>query len=174
MTLRIVPLLLSLSLIGLAGAATGVQAQAGQIPRPAPTERDLLLQLPPGARIRLVSHGVRVIASNPKVVGDSLVAIIGAKTWTLALADIDTVWVKKGSRAALGAAITGVPAAIWGAGLGYVLATDPDSNRKPGGGLQAALVGGTIFGLIGAIPGALLGSVITRWARIYVRGAPPS
>ena len=72
-----------------------------------------------------MSQGVRILATNTKILGDSLVTNFrGRENRVFALADIDTLWVRKGSRALLGAAITAVPAAIYGALLGSFLATD--------------------------------------------------
>ena len=131
--------------------------------------------LPADARIRLVLHGGRrILATDPAVAGDSMVASIQGSRWTLALADIDTVWVRRGTWALLGAATTGVPSAIYGAALGAFLATDPDSNGKPGQGPRGAIFGGALFGALGALPGAFIGSLVTRWKVIYVRRAPSS
>ncbi|MBA3646404.1 MAG: hypothetical protein H0W63_09520 [Gemmatimonadaceae bacterium] len=134
---------------------------------------EVLKRLPLQDRIRLTSHGIRISASEPSIKGDTIVATVHGRKRSFAPADIDTLWVKKGSYGLVGAAITGVPSAVLGAFAGASLATDRDSNGKPGSGPKGAIWGAFLLGVIGAIPGAIVGSVFPRWQRVYAHALPP-
>lgn len=84
----------------------------------------------------------------------------------VALADIDSVWVRRDAALGLGI-IGGVMGAILGGTLGGLIATDPDSgDMSP---VAPILIGGTLGGAIFGAGAWLLGSFIRTWRLEYAR-----
>jgi hypothetical protein len=142
------------------GPLTGRDVSAPQI-----AER-----LPAGSRARLVIHGERLIAWNASIVGDSISAAVHGKPSRIALSDIDTMWIQTGTRALPGAFLVGVPFAAAGAIFG-VGASCMEAPCQHSG--EAGTTVGLVLGALGAAAGGILGSMITRWSLIFVRGPSP-
>lgn len=113
----------------------------------------------------------RLEGERVAVLGDSLILTTESGLRTIAIEDVDSVWIQRGTAAKLFGIIAAVPCAIYGALLGSFLGGDPDSNGSPGRevGLTAAGIaaGAIICGSIGAA----VGSAIQHWELEYARAA---
>ena len=98
--------------------------------------------------------------------GDTVIVIGGSSERAIALADIDSVWVRRDAARSLGFFGAAV-CALAGIGLGTMIANDPDSGG--GSAVPAIVFGGTLFGAICGAGGWLLGSVIRTWRLEYAR-----
>jgi hypothetical protein len=96
--------------------------------------------------------------------GDTVVVIDRSSERAIALADIDSVWVRRDAGRGLGIVFGGLCAIIGGA-FGGVLATDPDSGK--GSPLPAIAIGAALGGVICGGTGWLLGSLIQSWQLEY-------
>ena len=119
--------------------------------------------------VRLAGRTIgRVDGNRMRLRGDSLVLSTANGSRVVALAEVDSLWVQRSAARPL-AIIAAVPCALYGALLGEFLATDPDSNGRPGRGTAGALRGGAVGGIICGSLGAGIGSLIKRWRLEYVR-----
>jgi hypothetical protein len=102
---------------------------------------------------------------------DTVVVVGRASERAIALADVDSVWVRRNVARGL-AIVAGTICALGGAILGAALATDPDSGDASVAG--AVLIGGTLAGATCAAGGWLIGDLIRAWRLEYVRPVDPS
>ncbi len=122
--------------------------------------------------VRLVSHRIgRVKGDRAYLRGDSLLVLSARESRAVALVDIDSLWVQRGSAAHMLGIVAAVPCAVYGGLLGAFLATDPDNLGRPGRGPAGALTVGALGGVICGSLGAGIGSLIKRWRLEYAR--PP-
>jgi hypothetical protein len=98
--------------------------------------------------------------------GDTVVVIDRTGERAIALADIDSVWVRRDAGRDLGLLFGGT-CAFFGGVLGTLIATDPDSGRASP--FRAIAIGATLGGAICGATGWLLGSVIQTWRLHYAR-----
>ena len=96
--------------------------------------------------------------------GDTVVVIDRSSERQIALADIDSVWVRRDAGRGLGIVFGGLCAIIGGAFSG-VMATDPDSGK--GSPIPAIAIGAGLGALICGGTGWLMGSLIQTWALEY-------
>ncbi len=122
--------------------------------------------------VRLVSHRIgRVKGDRVYLRGDSLLVLSARQSRAVALEDIDSLWVQRGSAARMLGIAAAVPCAVYGGLLGAFLATDPDNLGRPGRGPAGALTVGALGGVICGSLGAAIGSSFKRWRLEYAR--PP-
>jgi hypothetical protein len=161
---------------GLAAATVEPEtasATQGTVATPEESEStdDALSFLQPGMRIR-------VAATNADVTEGRFVAVRGGRLVLdrvgigaqlpndVPVGSVRSVWVRgraTGSGALVGAALGGVTVAV----LGMVIAHDPDS----GGSVPKAAVGGLLLGgLLGSLPGSIVGAACPRWRLAYAAG----
>ena len=125
--------------------------------------------------VRLASHGTgRVQGYGLHVVGDSVWVDTDRGAHTIAMVDIDSLWVQHGTAALTVGIIAAVPCAVFGALVGEFIATDPDSNGRPGRGPLGALIGAVLGGAPCGGLGAVIGSFFRRWRLEYARTAQPT
>ena len=125
--------------------------------------------------VRLASHGIgRVEGYGLHVVGDSVWVDTDTGARTIAMVDIDSLWVQRGTAARTVGIIAAVPCAVFGAMVGEFIATDPDSNGRPGRGPIGAVIGAVLFGAPCGGLGAVIGSFFRRWRLAYARTAQPT
>jgi hypothetical protein len=96
--------------------------------------------------------------------GDTVVVIARSSEHAIALADIDSVWVRRDAGRELGLVFGGACAISVGA-LGAAIATGPDSGS--GSPLPAIAIGAALGGAICGAAGWLVGSVIQTWRLEY-------
>lgn len=101
--------------------------------------------------------------------GDSVLLDTDAGMRAIATANVDSVWVQRGSAARIVGIVAALPCALYGALVGESLASDPDSGGKPSHGALGALIGGVIAGAGCGAGGAAVGSLIRRWQLEYAR-----
>jgi hypothetical protein len=122
--------------------------------------------------VRLASReSGRVEGRRVYVLGDSVLLGTEFGVRSIAVANVDSVWVQEGTAALLVGIIVGVPCALFGAMVGEFIGGDPDSNGSPGraiGGLFIGFLGGAF--VCGSV-GAGIGSLIRRWRLEYARPA---
>lgn len=124
--------------------------------------------------VRLVSRGTeRLEGERIRLLGDSVWVDTDTGLRTIATADVDSLWVQHGTAARMVAIIAAVPCALYGALVGEFIATDPDSNGRPGRGPIGAVIGAVIGGAPCAGLGAIIGSFFRRWRLEYARSAQP-
>jgi hypothetical protein len=118
--------------------------------------------------VRLSSRATgRVEGNSVSLIRDSVFLSTDSGMRVIAVADVDSVWVQRGSAAPILGIITAVPCAVFGALVGGFIGGDPDSNGSPrremlltlGGFVGGALVCGSV--------GAAIGSSIRRWPLEY-------
>jgi hypothetical protein len=120
--------------------------------------------------VRLVGHGTgRLEADRLRLVADSVFIGTDDGERVVAVIDIDSLWVQQGTAALTLGIVAAVPCALFGASFGSFLATNPDSNGRPGRGPIGALVGALVGGAPCGLLGAGLGSLIRRWRLEYAR-----
>jgi hypothetical protein len=96
--------------------------------------------------------------------GDSVVVITRSGERAIALADVDSVWVRRDAGRDLALVFGGV-CAVSGGALGGVIATGPDSGG--GSPFPAIAIGAGFGGVICGAAGWVLGSVIQTWRLHY-------
>lgn len=122
--------------------------------------------------VRLVSQRTkRLRGDSLQLNGDSVVLHSERGTRTVALQEVDSLWVSRGSASRIVGIVAAVPCAIYGGLVGAFLATDPDSNGRPGRAPMGAMIGGAAGALVCGLPGFGIGSLIKRWRLEYTR--PP-
>ena len=127
-------------------------------------------------------HTVRLVSRSTELFEGERIRLLGDSVWidtetglrTIALVDVDSLWVQHGTAARMVGIIAAVPCAVFGAMVGGFIATDPDSNGSPGGGAIGALIGAVIGGAPCGGLGAILGSFFRRWQLEYARSAQPT
>jgi hypothetical protein len=120
--------------------------------------------------MRLVSQRTGRLRGDALLLkGDSVVLVSDRASRTFALQEIDSLWVSHGNASRIVGIVTAVPCAIYGGLVGAFLATDPDSNGRPGRGPLGATIGGAAGGFACGLPGFGVGSLIKRWRLEYTR-----
>ncbi len=125
-----------------------------------------------GRALRLASKATGRVETRAVYLRDDSVVIhteLGMRA--IAVADVDSLWVQRGTAAALVGTIAAIPCLLFGAGLGEFLATDPDGNGWPGGGLAGVAIGGVAGGAVCGLVGAGVGSLFRLWRLEYARRA---
>jgi hypothetical protein len=122
--------------------------------------------------VRFASRGGgRVEGYGISVLGDSLSVDTDQGSRKLAIVDIDSLWVQRGTAALTVGILVALPCAVFGALVGSFLATDPDSGGRPGHGFLGGLIGFVIGGAPCGLVGAALGSLIRPWRLEFARTA---
>lgn len=130
---QIVVALMGLVLLQLAPFRSGAQ------PQPAPSVDSVLRNTV--SRIAAENrHSVRVASRETGRVEGDRVSLPGGSVYladesgvrAIALVDVDSVWIQKGTAAAIFGLILGVPGAVFGGLVGSFIGGDPDSNGSPG------------------------------------------
>src|SRR3954464_11383097 len=120
--------------------------------------------------VRLAGSGNgRVEGPIVRAAGDSGSVATHGGTRTIAMVDVDTVWVRRGSLATTLGVVAAVPCAIFGALVGEAIGSDPDSNGGPGQGGRGALIGASLLGIPCGLLGAGVGYLIRPWRLEYAR-----
>jgi hypothetical protein len=120
--------------------------------------------------MRLVSQRTGRLRGDALLLkGDSVVLVSDRASRTFALQEIDSLWVSHGNASRIVGIVTAVPCAIYGGLVGAFLATDPDSNGRPGRGPLGATIGGATGAFACGLPGFGIGSLIKRWRLEYTR-----
>lgn len=120
--------------------------------------------------VRIANHeSVRVQGRGLRLLGDSVVVVSHQKEYAIAVVDVDSLWVQRGTAALVLGAIAAAPCALYLGLAFHSLATGPDGNRRGEAGPVAALVGGLIGGVACGAVGAGIGSFIRLWRLEYAR-----
>src|SRR5579859_5626080 len=99
--------------------------------------------------VRLASRQTgRLEGSRVHLAGDSVLLDTDAGVRTIAAANVDSVWVRRGTAAMTVGMIAAVPCALYAGLVGAVIAGDPDSNGGPSHVPHGALVGAVIGGVV--------------------------
>jgi len=161
-----------LVVVALAGlVTTGALAQSATPSHPDSVLRSTLVRIESDLQadgyhpVRVASRaGGRFQGRELLLRGDTIVVIDRSSERAIAIADIDSVWVRRDAGRDLGLIFGGACAFIGGV-FGGVIATGPDSGS--GSPLPAIATGATFGGAICGAAGWLLGSVIQTWRLYY-------
>jgi hypothetical protein len=122
-----------------------------------------------GGSVRLASRETgRLEGHRVDLRGDSVLLDTDAEVRAIATANVDSVWVRRGSAARTLGIVAAVPCALFGAAVGASLAGGPDGGGKSAGTL-GGLMGGLIAGSVCGAAGAGVGSLIRGWQLEYAR-----
>ena len=153
--------------LAVAGLVPGsARAQSATVSHPDSSLQRVIasIELDSPHSVRLVSRGTRRVEGDGiRVFGDSVSVDTDRGARTLAMVDVDSLWVQRGTAALTVGILAAVPCAVFGALVGAFLATDPDSNGRPGRGPLGALIGIVVGGVPCGLLGAGLGSLIRPW-----------
>ena len=174
-------LLVVLALIGL--VTNGAHAQSDASSRADSVLRRILARFPAdgyhplriASRVggRFQGHALLVRGDTVVLIGRSnerqiargdTVVLDRSSERQIALADIDSVWVRRDAGRGLGMVFGGLCAIIVG-GFGAVMEADPDSGN--GSALPAFAIGAALGGVICGGTGWLVGSLIQTWRLEY-------
>ena len=113
----------------------------------------------------------RIEGYRVSLIGDSVFLNTDPGVRAIAVVNVDSVWVQRGTAALLVGFITGLPCALFGAMVGDFIGGDPDSQGSPGRATVGMLLGFLGGGLVCGSVGAGIGSLIRRWRLEYARPA---
>lgn len=123
--------------------------------------------------VRMTSHlSGRVEGERVSLRADSVIVVGDNGNRAVALADIDSLWVQRGTAAFAVGIVAAIPCAIFGGLVGSFIGGDPDSNGSPNRGTVMGLLGFALGGLVCGGVGAEIGSMFERWPLAYARPAP--
>ena len=109
----------------------------------------------------------RVEGDRISLVGDSVFLHTGSEVHAMALSDVDSMWIQRGSAAPILGLIAAVPCAVFGGLVGSFIGGDPDSNGSPRRATGLLLIGMLGGGALCGSVGAGIGSLIRRWQLEY-------
>jgi len=122
--------------------------------------------------IRIASRETgRIETHDVVLLGDSVLLNTDSGVRAIALVNVDSVWVPRGSAALLVGLIAGLPCALFGGLVGNFIGGDPDSQGSPGRATVLTLLGFLGGGLVCGSVGAGIGSLIRYWHLEYARPA---
>jgi hypothetical protein len=120
--------------------------------------------------VRLTSRSTgRVEGNRVSLLGDSVSVSDYSEVHMIALVDVDSMWVQRGSAAPIVGLILGVPCALYGGLVGSFIGSDPDSNGSPRRATVLLIVGMAAGGFVCGSAGAFIGSWFRRWRLEYAR-----
>jgi hypothetical protein len=120
--------------------------------------------------VRLTSRATgRVQGNRISLLGDSVSVSNYSEVHTIAVADVDSMWVQHGSAAPIVGLILGVPCALFGGLVGSFIGSDPDSNGSPRRATVLLILGMAGGGFVCGSAGAFIGSWFPRWRLEYAR-----
>ena len=90
----------------------------------------------------------------------------------IAVANVDSLWINRGTAAPILGAIVALPCALFGAAVGGTVGSDPDSQGSSTKGALFSIIGLLAGGAVCGTVGAVVGSLIERWDLEYVRLSP--
>lgn len=136
--------------------------------------RDALMRASSESRaVRMTSHlPGRIEGERVSLRGDSVIVVGDNGNRAVALADIDSLWVQRGTAAFAVGIVAAIPCAIFGGLVGSFIGGDPDSNGSPNRSTIMGLLGFALGGLVCGGVGAEIGSMFERWPLAYARPAP--
>lgn len=153
---------------------TRVRAQSPSAPHADSSLRNSLARIGADSSrsVRLSSRETgRLEGHRVSLLGDSVVLETDSGVRSIAVVNVDSVWVQHGTAAAIVGIITGVPCAVYGGLVGGFIGGDPDSNGSPGRAAVLTLIGMLGGGFVCGSVGAGIGSLIRRWRLEYARPA---
>jgi hypothetical protein len=124
--------------------------------------------------IRVTSRETgRLEGDGVSLIDDSLFVNTWSGLRAIAVANIDSVWIYRGTAAPILGLIAAVPCALYGAAVGGFIAGDPDGGRHSAAqGILLPIIGLVAGGAVCGLVGAGVGSLIERWRLEYVRPSP--
>jgi hypothetical protein len=146
-----------------------------QSPQPDSTLRNTIAHL--GAdnrqRIRVTTRSTgRLEGNRVSILDDSMFVTTESGTRGIAVADVDSVWLYRGTAAPVLGLIAALPCAVFGAAVGGFVGGDADSQGSSGKAALFSIIGLLAGGAVCGSVGAGVGSLIERWRLEYVRLLP--
>jgi hypothetical protein len=121
--------------------------------------------------IRVASRETgRLQGNSVSLLGDSMLVSTESGLRAIAVANVDSVWIYRGTAAPILGLIAAVPCALYGAAVGGFIAGDPDGGQHSAAqGILFPIIGLVAGGAVCGLVGAGVGSLIERWRLEYVR-----
>jgi hypothetical protein len=150
------------------------RAQSLPAPHPDSSLRNSLARI--GAQnaqsVRLATRETgRLEGYRVSLLGDSVLLNSDSGVRAIAVVNVDSVWVQRGTAALLVGFIAGLPCALFGGLVGDFIGGDPDSNGSQGRATVGMLIGFLGGAFVCGSVGAGIGSLIRRWRLEYARPA---
>ena len=118
--------------------------------------------------VRLSSRETgRLEGHRLSVLGDSVLLNTDSGLRAIGIANIDSLWVQRGTAAPIFGIIAAVPCALFGAMVGGTIGGDPDSNGSRRREILLPIVGLLGGSAVCGSVGAGIGSLIPRWRLEY-------
>lgn len=111
----------------------------------------------------------RLEGNRVSLLGDSVFLSTRQGVHAIAIANVDSVWIQRGSAAPVLGLIAAVPCALYGGLVGAFIGGDPDGNGSPRRATIGLLVGMIGGGVVCGSVGAAIGSLFPRWRLEYPR-----
>jgi len=124
-------------------------------------------------RIRVTSRATgRLEGNRVFLLDDSMFVSTESGPRALAVANVDSVWIYRGTAAPILGLIAALPCAVFGGAVGGFVGGDPDSQGSSGKAALFSIIGILVGGVVCGSVGAGVGSLIERWRLEYVRLSP--
>ena len=162
----ILALFLAASVSSRAGAQSGVTAQTDS------TLRSTIVRIASDNRqtVRITSPETgRLEGNGVSLLDDSMFVNTESGLRAIAVANVDSLWIYRGTAAPLLGLIAAIPCALYGAAAGGFIGTDPDGQPSSAKGIVFPIIGLVAGGAVCGLVGAGVGSLIERWRLEYVR-----
>ena len=125
--------------------------------------------------MRLSTHQAgRLEADSLFLLGDSVILYTVMGERAIAVTNVDSVWVQRGTAAPIIGIIAAVPCAVFGAMVGGFLGGDPDSNGSETKSVLYSIIGFAGGAIACGSLGAGVGSFFRRWQLEYPVSAEPN
>jgi hypothetical protein len=112
----------------------------------------------------------RLEGNSVSLLNDSVFVSTKSGLRAIAVANVDSVWIYRGTAAPILGLVAAVPCALYGAAVGGFIAGDPDGGRHSAAqGILFPIIGLVAGGAVCGLVGAGVGSLIERWRLEYVR-----
>lgn len=121
-------------------------------------------------RVRVTSRETgRLEGNRVSLTGDSVFVSTDSGVRAIAVVEVDSLWIYRGTAAPIVGLIAAIPCAAFGGAVGGFVGGDPDSQGSSAKAALFSIIGILAGGAVCGSVGAGVGSLIERWRLEYVR-----